>query len=115
MIGRKDDLEAKPVPEQNALKTVKRIVYSPNRYWDSHVMRIFSMTKDGRTLEHQHPWPHWTFGLDGRGTLVVDGVRHPLEKGSYAFVPPEARHCFENSGEDLFEFICIVPKEGDQF
>ncbi|MDA8218659.1 MAG: cupin domain-containing protein [Dehalococcoidales bacterium] len=117
LTGHKDDLEVKRVSEEAAHNTMKRIVYSPVRNWDTHVMRIFTMGDGGRTKEHEHAWPHWVFVLEGKGNVTIAGERFPLERGSYVHVPGGLRHFFENTqaGGPEFEFMCIVPKEGDMF
>jgi len=114
-IGRKDDLIAREVDEEHALKTQKRVIFSPAEHWDSHVMRIFTLEEGGQTFRHQHEWPHWVFVLEGEGAVITEEKSYPLGRGSYVFVPPELRHNFENTGEEKFEFMCIVPAEGDSF
>jgi len=114
-IGRKDELAAREVDEEHALNTKKRVVFSPADNWDSHVMRIFTLEEGGQTFRHQHDWPHWVFVLEGEGAVITEESGFPLERGSYVFVPAGLRHNFENTGEEIFEFICIVPAEGDSF
>ena len=33
--------------------------------------------------------------------------------GSWCYIPEDIPHYFKNDGNDIFEFICIVPPEGD--
>jgi quercetin dioxygenase-like cupin family protein len=52
--------------------------------------------------------------VEGSGVLMIEGEKHPVTQGSYAFVPANADHQFRNTGQAPFRFICIVPKEGHQ-
>ncbi len=45
--------------------------------------------------------------LDGDATLVVDGVDHPLRRGSFARLAPERRRTVRNDG-DLIARVLIV-------
>ena len=115
MIGNRKEIEAKKVDDKHAQNTEKRIVFSPEKNWDSHVMRVFTMEKEGQTYEHSHDWPHWIYVLNGTGSVTIKGKKHLLKEDSYLFVPPEIKHFFKNEGEKDFEWICIVPPEGDTF
>lgn len=50
---------------------------------------------------------------NGEGVLHLEGVDHPVYKGSFAFVPPNSEHQFRNTGQEKLSLICIVPEEGD--
>lgn len=82
--------------------------------WDDYVMRIIELHDQGHSPKHAHPWPHINYMIQGRGVLYVDGQEHPVEAGSFAYVPAGQEHQFRNSGTEPFRFICIVPKEGHQ-
>ena len=115
IIGNKNDLKAKKIDEKYATNTKKRIVFSPENSWDSHVMRVFTMEENGQTFEHEHDWPHWIFVISGKGSVTIEGEKHSLSKDSYLFVPGGVKHFFQNEGNEEFEWICIVPPEGDTF
>ncbi len=114
-VGDRKELKAADVDEEHALKTKKRVVFSPDNNWDSHVMRVFTLEEGGKTLPHSHDWPHWVYVLAGRGELVTEEENYKLERDTYVFVPAGIKHNFASRGEGLFEFMCIVPPEGDKF
>ncbi len=114
-VGKTAELPVTEVDDEHALNTKKRIVFSPDNHWDSHVMRVFSLEEEGKTFRHQHEWPHWVYVLAGEGAVITEEKSYSLQKGSYVFIPPKLRHNFENVGEETFEFMCIVPPEGDSF
>ncbi|HHT02560.1 MAG TPA: cupin domain-containing protein [Firmicutes bacterium] len=117
ITGHVNDLPAYPVPADHADNTVRRVVFSPDNCWDTSVMRVFTMERGGGTHEHEHPWSHWVFILEGKGIIVYEGKDYPVEAGSYMFIPGGNKHYLYNagSGDEVFRFMCIVPPEGDTF
>ncbi len=99
-------------PEVN--NAAMKVLIGAREGWSDHVMRIVELAPDGYSPRHTHPWPHINYMLDGKGVLFLDGEEHPVEAGSFAYVPADADHQFRNSGKENFRFICIVPKEGHQ-
>ena len=112
MIGKLSETVKKKITSPEAKDASIQVLVSPNEGWDSHVMRVLEVEKDGYTPKHQHPWPHINYIIEGQGELMIDGVVQPVEAGSYAFVPSNTLHQFRNVGSSTFKFICIVPKEG---
>jgi mannose-6-phosphate isomerase-like protein (cupin superfamily) len=43
--------------------------------------------------------------VSGRGALVCDGEPHPLEQGSYVFIPPGVEHFVRNDGAEPLTFF----------
>ena len=48
--------------------------------------------------------------LDGRGTLEVEGARHPLEEGQAIFVPAGAEHRF--TGYEGLSLLVVFRRPG---
>jgi len=112
MVGNTKYLESKEIVTPEAKHASIKVLVSPNEGWDSHVMRVLEVEPSGYTPKHSHPWPHINYILEGQGELMIEGVAHRVEEGSYAYVPSNALHQFQNVGDKTFKFICIVPKEG---
>ena len=74
-------------------------------------MRLFEVEPGGRTPLHVHANEHEVFVLDGMGTVWQNGSDIPLSPGTAVFVPPEEKHCFKNTGESTFRFLCLIPVE----
>lgn len=52
--------------------------------------------------------------MNGSGTLVVDGERHPFQTGDLLFVPARAEHCFEDCDDGLLLWVIFYgPKGGE--
>lgn len=49
--------------------------------------------------------------LKGEGIITVDGTRINVKEGSAVKVLPEASRTIENTGNGIFQFICIQSKQ----
>ncbi len=111
--GRLEDL---PVIQANDHgETEKRIVFGPGRFWDDYVARFFTTGPGSTTPFHAHDWPHYILILEGSAKGLIMGQEVEISAGSWAFVPPNTEHSFENTGSGNLKFICIVPKKGDLY
>ena len=72
-------------------------------------MRHFSVEEGGPIPMHHHDWEHEVLILSGNGEIECDGEVSPIKGGDSIYVPANDLHQFRNSGNDLLEFICIVP------
>lgn len=112
--GHKDEIEGIHVPESHALNTVKKVIFNPDNGWSSHVMRVFTMHENGGTHKHQHDWPHYVYVLNGSGKIEIDQDEYFVEEGNYMLIPSDVPHSIQNQGKKPFEFMCIVPPEGEK-
>ena len=99
-------------PEVN--NAAMKVLIGEKEGWSDHVMRIIELAPEGHSPRHAHPWPHINYMVAGKGVLFMEGREHPVETGSFAYVPADTDHQFRNNGDETFRFICIVPKEGHQ-
>jgi quercetin dioxygenase-like cupin family protein/RimJ/RimL family protein N-acetyltransferase len=113
MVGKKTDVAALPMAGDGIEGVVKRVLVSPEDGWDGWVMRLFDIDAGGHTPKHAHDWPHVNFVASGHGALYLDGADHPLEAGSYAYVPAGREHQFCAAADEPLSFVCIVPAAGD--
>lgn len=73
-------------------------------------MRVFDVDPGAEIPLHDHWYEQEMFILAGSG--VASGPasgEHELTPGSVLYVPPEERHSFRNTGDDVLRFICCVP------
>lgn len=89
-----------------------KALIGPDEGWQDYVMRVVELESGGYSPKHTHPWPHINYVLTGKGELHFEGQDNPVAVGSYAYVPAGKEHQYKNTGDDIFRFICIVPKEG---
>ncbi len=79
---------------------------APNFY-----LRLFEVQPGGHSPYHSHAMEHEIFVLEGQGRINAKGTRHAVSAGSFALVEPNEEHQFENTGETVFKFLCVVPRE----
>jgi len=53
--------------------------------------------------------------LEGSGVVILDDVRHPLEKGATIFIPRNTWHGFENPDHELLVQWVVTPAGLDGF
>ncbi len=79
---------------------------APNFY-----LRLFEVQPGGHSPYHSHPSEHEIFVLEGCGRINAKGRCHPLAVGTFALVEPNEEHQFENTGDAVLKFLCLVPIE----
>ncbi|MBN2655869.1 MAG: cupin domain-containing protein [Spirochaetales bacterium] len=113
-ILKNEDMKRVELNMEGVKNAVKQAAISPEQGWDGHVMRIFTLGKEGYTPKHEHAWPHINYIIKGQGTLFIEGEEKSVTAGDTAYVPGGEKHQFRNTGDGDFSFICIVPEEGDK-
>ncbi len=76
---------------------------------DNFCMRVIELAPGGVVPEHSHPWEHEQFVHAGRGRLGQDGQWTDIGPGTVAFVPADAVHSIENTGDEPLVIVCLVP------
>jgi quercetin dioxygenase-like cupin family protein len=113
-IGRSGNVEPRIYHDgTNVRHAEKRVLVGPNENAPTFSMRRFTLGKDGCSPYHTHPWEHEVYVLSGQGEVRSAGGSQAVQPGDFAFVPPNDEHQFVNSGDDLFEFLCMVPLAGE--
>jgi quercetin dioxygenase-like cupin family protein len=82
---------------------------APNFY-----LRLFEVMPGGHSPYHTHASEHEIFILEGRGRINAKGNTFPVSAGYFALVEPDEEHQFENSGDAVLKFLCLVPREDEQ-
>jgi quercetin dioxygenase-like cupin family protein len=111
-VIKQQDIKLEEVKMNGVVKTTKANVVGPAQGWNENTLRVFKIGPNGFTPHHQHDWEHVNYVIKGEGTLTLSGETHHLKAGDYAFVPPNMMHQFRNTGDQDFEFICVVPQRG---
>jgi quercetin dioxygenase-like cupin family protein len=113
-IGRSRDVEARTYDDgEKARRAEKRVLVGPRENAPNFSMRKFTIGKGGCSPYHKHPWEHEVYVLAGRGEVRFAGGRRAVGPDDFAYVPPNDEHQFVNTGEGAFEFLCVVPLEGE--
>ncbi len=91
----------------------KRVLIGRAEHAPNVALRHFTLAPGGHSPEHAHDWEHEIYVLAGTGIVRTAAGDAPATEGDVIYVPPMERHQFRNAGESAFEFLCIVPLEGD--
>ena len=75
------------------------------------VTRRFTLEPGGRIPEHRHESiEHEQVMLEGEMVLRLDGDEHVVRAGDCIFIPAGVAHAYENRGQEVVRFLCIVPR-----
>ncbi len=111
-IKKRDDVPSVDTPGYSGV--TKQVVLGPEDGSQEIVLRYFIVSEGGQTPYHSHDFPHLVKIEAGRGVAVhADESERPVVAGDYIYVAPNEIHCFRNTGEGAFEFVCIVPARGE--
>jgi|SRR5690554_648942 len=113
LVGTIQELPEIKLPR--AVATEKKVIFGPNRCWETHVLRVYRINKNGSTPEDKHEWPHWVYVIRGQGVVRIARKEYQISEGSYMFIPGNELHNLENTTPDPLEFICIVPAFTEDF
>ncbi len=105
------DVEAKDV--LNAKDTKIQVLISAKE-GPNFAMRKFSMQKGGGMPRHTNTVEHEQYVLRGQATITIGDETHHVKAGDVVFIPEGAIHSYLNTGEEPFEFLCIIPNKEDK-
>ena len=102
------DVIAQPAPEAEGV-TVRWLLTQEDGA-PHFAMRVFDVDPGQSTPYHTHWWEHEVFILAGEGSVCNEsGEEIPLQPGGVVLVTGDERHCFRNTGDESFRFICLIP------
>jgi len=103
------DYKFLPVREEGAEDTEKAVLIGEEEGARNFIMRVFRIIPGGFTPYHKHDWEHEVYILRGEGTVKIAGKEEPIKQRDAAFIPPNIEHQFINTGNEILEFICVIP------
>jgi len=103
------DVKAEKVDVEGAKDAQIRWLITKDDGAKNFTMRLFDVRSGGCTPLHQHDWEHEVFIVSGSGELRDKTSAEPFKKGDVIFVPSMEWHQFVNSGDELLQFICVIP------
>ena len=77
-------------------------------------LRKFSMQKGGGMPRHTNTVEHEQYVLRGQADITIGDETHHVKTGDVVFIPEGVIHSYQNSGEEPFEFLCIIPNKEDK-
>ena len=88
-----------------------RVVIGPEQGAPYFNMRVFEVQPGYATPYHSHWWEHEVFVLSGKGVIRTEQGDLPVRYGSTILIPGGEMHQFQNTGDELLRFICLVPQD----
>ena len=110
-IKHANDVEAKNVAagKETTIQVLISAQEGPN-----FALRRFTMQMGGGMPRHTNTVEHEQYVLRGEARITIGEDTHHVKAGDVVFIPEGAVHSYENTGEEPFEFLCIVPNREDK-
>ncbi|MCA9248326.1 MAG: cupin domain-containing protein [Planctomycetales bacterium] len=108
-VARAESIEAQAVDMQGAKDCTVRWLVGEVDGAPTFAMRQFDVAPGGHTPRHSHPYEHEIYVLEGDGVAYEGDKARPLTKGDVIFVEPDEVHQFENTGDAVMKFLCLIP------
>jgi quercetin dioxygenase-like cupin family protein len=105
------DVEANDV--LNAKDTKIQVLIS-SKEGPNFALRKFSMQRDGGMPRHTNTVEHEQYVLRGEASIIIGEENHHVKAGDVVFIPEGVVHSYQNTGEEPFEFLCIIPNKEDK-
>jgi len=113
IVKQYDEVNADVVDVAGAKDTSIRWLVGKDSPAPNFYLRQLELEPGGHTPFHNHEWEHEIYVVEGDGKLnTTDNKSIPLKKGTFALVMPGEEHQFENTGDSVFKFLCIIPPTG---
>jgi|SRR3990172_3590860 len=106
-----NDVEAKNVAAGK--DTIIQVLISAQE-GPNFALRRFTMQKGGGMPRHTNAVEHEQYVLRGEARITIGDETHYVNTGDVVFIPQGAAHSYQNTGEEPFEFLCIVPNKADK-
>jgi len=91
------------------LTSIQVLIQGPN-----FAMRRFIMEPGGGMPKHTNTVEHEQYVLRGRARISIGGEEFDVQAGDVVFIPEGVAHWYQNTGEENFEFLCMVPNKPDE-
>ncbi len=106
-----NDVEAKDVA---AGKDTRIQVLIPSAEGPNFALRRFTMQPGGGMPRHTNTVEHEQYVLAGEATITVGDQTYCVKAGDVVFIPEGVVHSYENTGDGVFQFLCIIPNKEDK-
>ncbi len=110
-IKHADEVEAREVA---AGKDTTIQVLISSKEGPNFALRRFIMKKGGGMPRHTNTVEHEQYVLRGKATITIGDETHHVAAGDVVFIPEGVVHSYQNSGEEPFEFLCVIPNKEDK-
>jgi quercetin dioxygenase-like cupin family protein len=109
-VKKTNEVEAKNVAAGQAT-TIQVLISS--KEGPHFAMRKFSMKPGGGMPLHTNTVEHEQYVLAGQARIGIGEQVYEVQQGDVVFIPEGVPHFYENTGQEPFEFLCIIPNKED--
>ncbi|HML95099.1 MAG TPA: cupin domain-containing protein [Thermodesulfobacteriota bacterium] len=102
-----------PVEKVSAGTSVSRQVLIGPGEGPNFAMRRFIMEPGGGIPAHTNTVEHEQFVLGGSARIGIGDEVFEVGQGDVLFIPAGVPHWYEVTGDESFEFLCMVPNLDD--
>lgn len=93
--------------------TARQVLIGPDEA-PNFAMRRFIMQPGGGMPLHTNAVEHEQYVLRGRARVTIGGRVIEVARDDVVYIPAGVPHSYESTGEEPFEFLCVVPNQADQ-
>jgi quercetin dioxygenase-like cupin family protein len=94
-------------------KTSMQVLIGPDE-GPNFAMRRFIMEPGGGMPRHTNLVEHEQYVLRGQARIGIDEEVFEVAAGDVVFIPAGVPHWYQSTGEENFEFLCLVPNLPDK-
>ncbi len=98
-----------PAGDRTNIKVLIGAEEAPN-----FAMRKFCIEAGGSMPLHRNLVEHEQYVLSGSAKITINDEEFQVKAGDVVYIPAEAPHSYQNTGESDFEFLCLVPNKTDE-
>ncbi len=106
MLGR-DYRDVVPEPAAEGI-TIRWVIGRPEGA-PNFAMRVIEFAPGAVFEQHQHPYEHEIFVLEGEGVAEGPDGEVEMRPGVALYIPPDEPHGYRNTGAGVLRFICVIP------
>lgn len=102
-----------PAVEVEAASGVRMQMLISSEEGPHFAMRRFVMQPGGGMPNHTNAVEHEQYVLNGQARIGIGEQVYEVQRGDVVFIPALAPHWYQNTSNEPFEFLCLVPNEPD--
>ena len=102
-----------PKEKINAGKNTFRQVLIGSDEAPNFAMRRFIIEPGGEIPKHTNTVEHEQFVLSGRARIGIGDKTFDVKKNDIVYIPANTPHWYKTTGDEPFEFLCVVPNKED--
>lgn len=97
---------------KDGVNVTRKMLISPEEA-PNFAMRCFVIQPGGGMPNHTNLVEHEQFVLSGQARIGIGNEVFEVKKGNVVYIPAEVPHWYSNTGDEPFEFLCLVPNKQD--